>query len=77
MYRLLYIYVCIVQAATLATATSTTVRIPIPVEDQDPSFGVYAVPGLKTHVFVGPFTVRYKKNIVIGIVIEAKVVPKM
>merc|ERR1711874_871299 len=32
----------------------TTVRIPIPVGDQDPSFGVYAVPGLKTHVFVGP-----------------------
>jgi hypothetical protein len=66
------------------------VRIPIPVEDQDPSFGVYAVPGLKTHVFVGPFTVRYKKNIVIGghicfffkkkmfsIVIEAKVVPRI
>ena len=23
---------------------------------QDPSFGVYAVPGLKSHVFVGPFT---------------------
>ena len=43
------------QAATLATATSTTVRIPIPVADQDQSFGVYAVPGLKTHVFVGPF----------------------
>merc|ERR1719234_1025639 len=43
------------QAATLSTATSTTVRIPIPVADQDPSFGVYAVPGLKTHVFVGPF----------------------
>ena len=43
------------QAATLATATSTTVRIPIPVAEQDQSFGVYAVPGLKTHVFVGPF----------------------
>ena len=43
------------QAATLSTATATTVRIPIPVSDQDPSFGVYAVPGLKTHVFVGPF----------------------
>merc|ERR1719228_2650265 len=43
------------QAATLSTATSTTVRIPIPVGDQDPSFGVYAVPGLKSHVFVGPF----------------------
>ena len=24
-------------------------------DDQDPSFGVYAVPGLKSHVFVGPF----------------------
>ena len=43
------------QAASLSTATATTVRIPIPVSDQDPSFGVYAVPGLKTHVFVGPF----------------------
>jgi len=43
------------QAATLSTATSTIVRIPIPVGDQDPSFGVYAVPGLKSHVFVGPF----------------------
>ena len=48
------------QAATLATATSTTVRIPIPVADQDHSFGVYAVPGLKTHVFVGPF--KSKEN---------------
>ena len=44
------------QAANLSTATATTVRIPIPVSDQDPSFGVYAVPGLKSHVFVGPFT---------------------
>jgi len=43
------------QAVTLSTATSTIVRIPIPVRDQDPSFGVYAVPGLKSHVFVGPF----------------------
>ena len=43
------------QAAGLSSETSTTVRIPIPVEEQDPSFGVYAVPGLRSHVFVGPF----------------------
>ena len=46
------------QAATLATATSTTVRIPIPVAGQDHRLGVYAVPGLKTHLFVGPFDTK-------------------
>ena len=43
------------QAATLATTTSTIVRIPITDVEQDRSFGVYGVPGLETHVFVGPF----------------------
>ena len=50
------------QAANLSTATSTTVRIPIPVAEQDPSFGVYAVPGLKSHVFVGPFASTESEN---------------
>jgi hypothetical protein len=44
------------QAAGLAMKEQTTVRIPIPVAGESESFGVYAVPGLETHVFVGPFT---------------------
>ena len=43
----------------MASATNTTVRIPINTEGQDSTFGVYAVPGLKTHVFVGPFKVSF------------------
>ena len=43
------------QASNLASATNTTVRIPINAEGEDSSFGVYAVPGLKSHIFVGPF----------------------
>ena len=39
---------------------NTTVRIPIPVAGETESFGVYAVPGLQTHVFVGPFTAKIK-----------------
>ena len=46
------------QAASLAAREKTTVRIPIKVPDEVPSFGVYAVPGLETHVFVGPFTAK-------------------
>ena len=34
----------------------TTVRIPISTQGEVKNFGVYAVPGLETHVFVGPFT---------------------
>ena len=48
------------QAATLAMKEQTTVRIPIPVAGETEAFGVYAVPGLKTHVFVGPFTSKVK-----------------
>ena len=48
------------QAATLAMKEQTTVRIPIPVTGESESFGVYAVPGLSTHVFVGPFTARIR-----------------
>lgn len=46
------------QAAALAKKESTTVRIPIPVSKEVSHFGVYAVPGLDTHVFVGPFSVQ-------------------
>jgi len=42
----------------MSTREKTTVRIPIPVAGEVPEFGVYAVPGLQTHVFVGPFTDR-------------------
>ena len=44
------------KAADLAAKENTTVRIPIKTPDQESNFGVYAVPGLETHVFVGPFT---------------------
>ena len=44
------------QAAELAMKEKTTVRIPIPVRTESETFGVYAVPGLQTHVFVGPFS---------------------
>ena len=44
------------QAAELAMKEKTTVRIPIPVRSESDTFGVYAVPGLQTHVFVGPFS---------------------
>ena len=46
------------QAAVLAMKEQTTVRIPIPVNGETEAFGVYAVPGLETHVFVGPFTAK-------------------
>ncbi len=44
------------QAANLSMKEDTTVRIPIAVPGEVSSFGVYAVPGLSTHVFVGPFS---------------------
>jgi len=46
------------QAASLAAREKTTVRIPIKVPGEVDSFGVYAVPGLESHVFVGPFTAK-------------------
>ena len=47
------------QAANLAAKESITVRIPIKAKNEpDDNFGVYAVPGLETHVFVGPITVK-------------------
>jgi hypothetical protein len=44
------------QASSLAMKEKTTVRIPITVAGEVQTFGVYAVPGLQTHVFVGPFS---------------------
>ena len=44
------------KAADFAAKEKTTVRIPITDEGEVKNFGVYAVPGLETHVFVGPFT---------------------
>ena len=46
------------EATGLAAKEETTVRIPIPVPGEVEDFGVYAVPGLPRHVFVGPFTNR-------------------
>ena len=78
---LLY-YFHFLQAANLASATATTVRIPINTETgQHSSFGVYAVPGLKTHVFVGPFKVSnttasclFRRNIM-GDLLAYKLLP--
>ena len=44
------------KAADMAEKEKTTVRIPIATQGEVKNFGVYAVPGLETHVFVGPFT---------------------
>ena len=44
------------KAADMAEKEKTTVRIPITWGGEAKNFGVYAVPGLETHVFVGPFT---------------------
>ena len=46
------------QAAGLANSEKTTVRIPIAATGEVANFGVYAVPGLQSHVFVGPFTTK-------------------
>ena len=44
------------KAADMAAEKKTTVRIPITYRGEVKNFGAYAVPGLETHVFVGPFT---------------------
>ena len=46
------------QAAGLANSEKTTVRIPIAATGEVANFGVYAVWGLQSHVFVGPFTIK-------------------
>jgi hypothetical protein len=40
----------------LAEQGKTVVRIPVTTQGEVQSFGVYAVPGLGTHAFIGPFT---------------------
>ena len=44
------------QAVGLANAAATTVRIPIENCEPNENFGVFAIPGLHSHVFLGPFT---------------------
>ena len=51
------------KAADLAAKEKTTVRIPIATQGEVKNFGVYAVPGLETHVFVGPFTSKNEEII--------------
>ena len=46
------------KAADLAANKKATVRIPITTRGEVKNFGVYAVPSLETHVFVGPFTYK-------------------
>ena len=46
------------QAVGLANAAATTVRIPIENCEPNENFGVFAIPGLHSHVFLGPFTKR-------------------
>ena len=52
------------QASDLSKKENTTVRVPIPVASEVHYFGVYAVPGLPYHVFVGPFSNKAKKDAV-------------
>ena len=52
------------KAAELAAKEKTTVRIPINFQTEVQNFGVYAVPGLETHVFVGPFTCKRIKPVI-------------
>jgi hypothetical protein len=46
------------KTTVLAEQGKTVVRIPVTTQGEVQSFGVYAVPGLGTHAFVGPFTSR-------------------
>ena len=50
------------KAADLAAKEKTTVRIPISTQGEVKNFGVYAGPGLETHVFVGPFTSKNEET---------------
>ena len=44
------------KAVDLAAKEKATVRIPIATQGETKNFGVFAVPSVETHVFVGPFT---------------------
>jgi hypothetical protein len=50
------------KTADLAETEKTTVRIPITTQGEVQSFGVYAIPGLGTHAFVGPFTSKQERS---------------
>ncbi|XP_040563596.1 uncharacterized protein [Lepeophtheirus salmonis] len=55
--------IIIKQAADLANSENTTVRIPIEATSVgSSSFGIYAVPCLKKHVFIGPYIVKEVKE---------------
>ena len=44
------------KAVDLAAKEKATVRIPIATQGETKNFGVFAIPSVETHVFVGPFT---------------------
>ena len=44
------------KAVDLAAKEKATVRIPMATQGETKNFGVFAVPSVETHVFVGPFT---------------------
>ena len=46
------------KATEMAAENQITVRIPITTRGEGKNFGVLAVPGVETHVFVGPFTYK-------------------
>jgi hypothetical protein len=50
------------KTTVLAEEGKTVVRIPVTNQGEDQSFGVYAIPGLGTHAFVGPFTSRRERS---------------
>jgi len=50
-------------AAVMAQKENTNVRIPIAAKGEPDIFGVYAVPGLITHIFVGPFSNKLDRPI--------------
>ena len=50
------------KAVKLAVAEKALVDIPISMQEEADHFGVYAVPKLNTHVFVGPFTPKWAKS---------------
>jgi hypothetical protein len=49
------------KTADLAKKEKNIVRIPITTQGEVQSFGVYAIPGLGTHAFVGPFTSKQEE----------------
>jgi hypothetical protein len=50
------------ETTVLAEKGKTVVRIPVANQGEDQNFGVYAIPGLGTHAFVGPFTSKQEEH---------------